>query len=69
VDRELFGLGRAKALQQIGDRFLDGDQAKREIDERVELLHLGFECGDAILLGVGHGPLPDVVPVCNQLNR
>src|SRR5262249_58669105 len=42
VDREIFFLRRAVALQQCRNRFLDGEQPQCEREERGRLLDLRF---------------------------
>ena len=58
MHRETIGLCRAVALEQRGNWFLDREQAKCQVDQRVQFLNLRFECRNAILWVIGHGNCP-----------
>ena len=47
LDRQLFRLRRAVPFEECRDWALNGEQAKCEIDERLELLDLRFERGQS----------------------
>ena len=54
MDRAGLGLRRAVALEEGRYRIVEREQPKRQVDQRIQFLNLGFERGDAILLVIGH---------------